>query len=75
MGQLLAGVESLACSGHFWVRSRVVYCVSVYDGGCATMFGVTVDPWSSGGGLSGAGLISILIPADLIKEQMITAVL
>lgn len=38
------------------------------------MFGVTVDPWRSGGGLSGAGLSSILIPADLIKEQM-TAVL
>lgn len=57
MDQLQAAVERLACSGHLWIQNTV-YCVCVYDGGCAAVFGVTMDPWNSGGGLYSAGLIS-----------------
>lgn len=57
MDQLQAAVESLACSGHLWIPRRVVYCVCVYDGGCAAVFGMTMDLWSSGGDLYSAGLI------------------
>ena len=37
---------------------------SVYDG-------VMMDPGGSGGDLAGAGLISILIPVDLFREQLL----
>lgn len=44
---------------------------SVYDGGYSAMPGVMMDPGGNGGNLACAGFISILIPVDLFREQVL----
>lgn len=65
----MANVESLACSGSFCIRNRVLYCVYGFDGGCTVLSGMMMLSCSNGGDLAGAGLISVFILVNLIREQ------
>lgn len=76
MYHLLTSVENLACGGHYCIRNIEFFIVcTVFDGECTTRFNMMMDPSSSGGDLTGTGLIEILIPVDLIIERVLTVVL
>lgn len=75
MDQFLANVESLTCGGSLCIRNRALYCVSRFNGGCTALCGMMMDSCSNDGDLAGAGLISIFIPVNLIRQQSLDEVL
>ena len=73
---MLAGITSLTNSGHSCTRNTESFTVCpAYDGVCVVMSGVMMGPGSDGSDLGGIGLISCLIPFDLIRKWATTLAL